>query len=131
MKERLGLTEIRKHANRMTFAEVSLYFCLLYLISCMFTRVTSLPHFNLSDTTLNPHNRISLTTCYRYSAVFYWETLDPGITWMPVETNHLAMQKHLPNDYKPPGHTTLREHIQQDGVCLHTQKLARNSWRKA
>lgn len=23
MKERLGLTEIRKHANRMTFAEVS------------------------------------------------------------------------------------------------------------
>lgn len=27
MKERLGLTEIRKHANRMTFAEVSVFFC--------------------------------------------------------------------------------------------------------
>lgn len=25
MKERLGLTEIRKHANRMTFAEVSMF----------------------------------------------------------------------------------------------------------
>uniref|UniRef100_A0A8C4GG97 U4/U6 small nuclear ribonucleoprotein Prp31 n=1 Tax=Dicentrarchus labrax TaxID=13489 RepID=A0A8C4GG97_DICLA len=33
MKERLGLTEIRKHANRMTFAEVSRYFlsCLLFI----------------------------------------------------------------------------------------------------
>uniref|UniRef100_A0A7N8WZ50 U4/U6 small nuclear ribonucleoprotein Prp31 n=1 Tax=Mastacembelus armatus TaxID=205130 RepID=A0A7N8WZ50_9TELE len=43
MKERLGLTEIRKHANRMTFAEVSGYFGLFkcHLVSAFLLRCVS------------------------------------------------------------------------------------------
>lgn len=39
MKERLGLTEIRKHANRMTFAEVSTNFCPSHKVHMLFKHV--------------------------------------------------------------------------------------------
>lgn len=83
MKERLGLTEIRKHANRMTFAEVGTNFCSSPTVCIMLLKHVDLwltCFFSFIICMIHLHLMLYIKTKSRSNNTLPIQTLDPMIT---------------------------------------------------